>query len=221
MNYIDHQNPAMGETLADWLAALGDIPPSRIVFSGHPGPATEDDVLALCNAADKRLCELIDGVLVEKAIGSPESMLASLLLSKLHEFVETHNLGVVLGADGLIRLFAGRIRMPDISIFLWDRVPGDEALNDPIFRFAPNLAVEVLSPSNTVKEMDKKRDDYFSAGVQRVWEVSLPEQCVRVYSSADSCETLTTAEALRGEPVLPGFALPVKALFEKRRRPAG
>lgn len=212
-------NATTGETLADWLAGMGDIPPDRIVSPGHPGPATEEDVLALRNGPHKRLCELVDGVLVEKAMGNPESLITVLLLRKIDEFVETHNLGIVLGSDGLVRLFPGRIRLPDVAVFLWDRIPGDEPPDEQVYRFAPNLAVEVLSPSNTLKEMERKREDYFGANVACVWEVSPPEQCVRVYSGVNDVVSVSIADELTGAPVLPGFRLPLKTLFAKRRRP--
>lgn len=200
-------------TLADRLAELGDIPPERIILAPHPGPATKDDVVALCNATDKRLCELIEGVLVEKAKGIPESALALILSHELLTFVMAHKLGFVFGADGPIRFLTERIRMPDISVILRERLPNGRLPNEQVLSFAPNLAVEVLSPGNTVKEMLQKREDYFAAGVTTVWEVTLPDQAIRVYSGVHEFVTLGIGDVLTGEPVLPGFQLPVKKLF--------
>ncbi|CAA9388406.1 MAG: hypothetical protein AVDCRST_MAG64-1045, partial [uncultured Phycisphaerae bacterium] len=63
---------------AEWLAALGGVPLSRIIFDPWPGTATEADLLLFVER-DKRLCELIDGTLVEKPVGYFESLIAGLL----------------------------------------------------------------------------------------------------------------------------------------------
>jgi len=74
--------PAAIETLADLLEYLGGIAPDRVRFRPPPGTATEEDVLAI-HAREGRLYELIDGVLVEKAVGLRESYLASVLITIL------------------------------------------------------------------------------------------------------------------------------------------
>src|SRR5258707_579147 len=77
----------------------------------------------------------------------------------------------------------------------------------PVPRLAPNLAVEVLSRSNTPREMMLKRQDYFSVGVELVWEVDPVARTVAVYTSATEVTTLTTSDSLDGGVVLPGFSL--------------
>ena len=79
-------------TFADLLYELGDISPARIVMRPPPGTATEEDVLRLMEAPRKRLCELIDGVLVEKAMGWKESVLAIYMGTSLSNFVRPRNL---------------------------------------------------------------------------------------------------------------------------------
>src|SRR3989475_12302594 len=91
------------ETLADLLEQLGGIVPERVRFRPPPGTATEQDVLAV-EAHEDRLCELVDGVLVEKAMGWRESLLASVLITLLSNFVRPRNLGLVTGEAGKVRV---------------------------------------------------------------------------------------------------------------------
>jgi Uma2 family endonuclease len=137
--------PPTIETLADLLESLGDISPRRIRMQPLPGTATEADVLA-AHAVDKRLCEHVDGVLVEKPVGYEESRLASAIIHALIEFLSLHDLGTVAGDAGMMRLTAGLVRIPDVSLVRWERLPEKVG---PIPPISPDLAVEVLSESNT------------------------------------------------------------------------
>jgi Uma2 family endonuclease len=201
------------DNLAELVERLGGIPLERIRFRPPPGTATEDDVLAALEAPRKRLCELIDGVLVEKPMGYSESLLAALLIEVLNAFVRPRNLGLVTAPDGTMRLWAGRVRMPDVAFTSWDRMPGRRRPARPIPDLAPNVAVEVLSQSNTLAEMRLKRQDYFTAGVQLVWEVDPEARTVSVYTAPEEPTVLTEPATLDGGTVLPGFALPLRDLF--------
>src|SRR5258708_1782921 len=90
-------------TLGDLLVRLGGIAASRVRLSPPPGQATEDDVIR-CDARGNRLCELVDGTLVEKAMGFNESLLAGALIALLRGFVIPRNLGLVTGEAGMMRI---------------------------------------------------------------------------------------------------------------------
>lgn len=199
-------------TVADMLAQLGDVPLNRIRLTPLPGTATEQDVLEIQARAD-RLCELIDGVLVEKTMGYLESLLAVAIASSLHQFVRARNLGIVLGADGTLRILPRQVRIPDVCFIRWERFPGGQLPQAPIPAVAPDLAVEVLSPSNTEGEMQRKLRDYFAAGVRLVWYIDPATRTARAYTSVDQGATYTEADRLPGGEVLPGFELPVRDLF--------
>ncbi len=201
------------DNLAELVERLGGIPLERIRFQPPPGTATEDDVIAALDAPRKRLCELVDGVLVEKAVGCSKSLLAALLIEVLNAFVRARNLGLVTAPDGTMRLWAGRVRMPDVAFTSWDRMPGRRRPTRPVPDLAPNLAVEVLSQSNTPAEMRLKRQDYFTAGVQLVWEVNPDARTVSVYTAREDATVLAETDTLDGGSVLPGFALPLRDLF--------
>ncbi len=205
------------QTLADLQDRLGGIPLKRIRFHPSPGTATIQDVLET-HRREGRLCELVEGVLVEKAMGYTESGLAVFLLGVLNAFVLLRNLGIVTGPDGTVELMAGLVRIPDVAFTNWDRLPGRRYPTAPIPRLAPNLAVEVLSRSNTPGEMAVKRQDYFAAGVEVVWEIDPDARTVAVYTSPTQFTVLGPADTLDGGAVLPGFTLPLQQLFAELDR---
>jgi Uma2 family endonuclease len=209
--------PEAVQTLADLIDRLGGIPLDRVRARPAPGTATEADVVEV-ELRENRLCELVDGVLVEKAVGYQESLLALALALHLRGFVDPRNLGLVSGADGMMRLFPGLVRIPDVAFVSWDRVPGRRVPREPIAGFAPDLAVEVLSRSNTPAEMARKRQEYFASGVRLVWLVDPVARTVTVFTGPDRSKALGAADTLDGSDVLPGFALPVGDLFAELDR---
>jgi Uma2 family endonuclease len=105
------------------------------------------------------------------------------------------------------------VRIPDVAFVSWERLPGRRIPSEPIPDLAPDLAVEVLSPGNTPGEMARKRQEYFAAGVQLVWIVDPVARTVAVYTAPEQSTVLQAAQTLAGEPVLPGFTLPLRRLF--------
>jgi len=87
-------------TVADLLKRLGNIPPERVWFRPMPGTATEQDVIDI-EAHEDRLCELVDGILVEKAMCWYESRLAAVLIALLDRFLERFDLGFILDGTGM------------------------------------------------------------------------------------------------------------------------
>jgi Uma2 family endonuclease len=209
-------------TLAEILAQLGDVPPERVMGSPFPpGSATEADLLVMSHHPRRRIWELVDGVLVEKAMGIRESLLAMALGSYLRSFVMPRNLGLVSGADGMMRLFPGLVRIPDVAFIAWASIPGRCVPKEPIPELIPDLAVEVLSEGNTDREMSRKRREYFDAGVRLVWMIDPTERTVHTYTATDRYTTLGVGDVLDGGEVLPGFVLALHELFEELDRRAG
>lgn len=199
-------------TVADLLERLGSIPPERVRYYPQPGTATEADVVAI-EERENRLCELIDGVLVEKPMSYRESMIAVLIATALNVFVRPRKLGVVTGADGMIKLFPGLVRIPDVAYVSRERLPGGRVPPDAIPHLVPDLAVEVLSKSNTPAEMTRKRREYFEAGVRLVWLVDPGPRSVAVFTGAEQFTTVDVDGSLDGGDILPGFTLALRELF--------
>jgi Uma2 family endonuclease len=211
---VARQKPLPFETIADLVEQLGGIEPRRIRANPPPGTATEKDVLAIHDRTN-RLFELVDGVLVEKVMCFAESFLALELAGLLRQHIPIGDLGILVGADGMVRLMPGLVRMPDLAFLSWSHFPGRKVPRTPIPQLAPDLAVEVLSVGNTPAEMRRKLREYFFAGVRVVWLVNPDERTVRVYSAPNEFRSFGTADILDGGEVLPGLALPVRDIFAR------
>jgi Uma2 family endonuclease len=205
-------NAAIISTMAERLVELGSISADRVRSRPAPGTATCDDLIA-ANEGTGPLCELIDGTLVEKAVGFEASVVAMTIARILGFFVSARKLGVVSGPDGMFRLLANTVRGPDVAYLARDRFPGGAFPTDAFPALSPNLVVEVLSPSNTQAEMSRKRIEYFHSGVQLVWIVDCASRSVAVYTSPSSVTELGDAQSIDGGMVLPDFTSPIADFF--------
>jgi Uma2 family endonuclease len=230
--YLDREDRAMATavlessvrletpTLQDLVDRLGGIPLSRILAKPAPGTATEEDLIAAYNSKT-HLCELVDGVLVEKAMGLRESLLAAALISLLRAFVVPRKLGLVTGEGGTIKFAPGLVRVPDVAFISWSRVPGGRVPEKPVPQLAPDLAIEVLSEGNTKAEMGRKRSEYFDAGVEVVWEVDPEERTVAVYQKGqDQPVIFDRTRTIECAGSLAGFHLVLADLFSELDRTA-
>ncbi len=202
------------ETFADLLRRLGGVPLERIRMKPAPGTATEDDLLR----PHGRLCELIDGVLVEKPVGDRESLLAYYLGRRMGDIVDPNDLGILLGPDGFFRLGGKQLRAPDVSFTPWSFLPREEIPEEAYWSVAPTLAVEVLSPDNTVAEIDRKIGEFFAEGTKLFWVIDPETKSAKVYTSPKRFKELDESGTLDGGKVLPGFKLPLAELFAATKR---
>lgn len=204
-------------TLADLQRHLGGIPLERIRLFPPPGYATEEDVIKIA-AREDRLCELEDGILVEKPMGWYESILAAVILGRLYVYLKTHDLGHVLGANGSLKILPDNVKIPDVCFISWERFPRKKLPRRPIPDLVPDFVVEVLSETNTPKEMDDKLKKYLRAGVRLVWYVDPQTRSAKMYSSRTSVTEIDENGVLAGGEVLPGFQVPLRELFEEADR---
>ncbi len=204
-------------TLKDLIQRFGPMLAHRIRNDPPPGTATEEDWIRISESED-RLWELVDGVLVEKAMGFYESGLAAVLIYFIRHFLEDHDLGIVVGEAGASRYAPGLVRIPDVSFVSWKRLPDGKTPREPLPNLVPDLAVEVLSEGNTEEEMERKLKEYFKAGVELVWYVDPKTQSARVYHSPKRFALVSKEGVLDGGNVLPGFSLSLKDLFARADR---
>lgn len=211
-------NAAVAATWSDFLEDLGQIPAERVLREPQPGRATLENLISVNSAGSQ--CELVDGTLVEKAMGWQESLIAMCLGSLLREFVISAKLGVVTGADGFVRLFPDLVRSPDVAYFSWQRLPDGRIPETPIPQIVPDLAVEVISTGNTRSEMARKCREYFRAGVSEVWMVDTRERTVAVYSSVTEYRIFNEDQIVSGGELLSGLEISLAELFgELDRQP--
>jgi Uma2 family endonuclease len=212
--------PPTAWTIADVRARLPGFPLNRIRISPTPGTATEQDVLQ-AEARTGRICELIDGTLVEKVMATYESMLAFALAYFVQRYLDANNLGALAVGDGLLKILPGQVRAPDVSFIRWERLPDDASSKPAIYPIAPDLAVEILSQGNTAREMKRKLREYFQAGVRLVWYVEPKTRTARAYTAVREWTEIGPHGSLSGGEVLPGFELPLVQLFARVKRPRG
>ena len=208
-------------SLGDLQRHLGDIQADRVRLFPHPGTGTADDADA-AQQTGSNFCELVDGVLVEKPMGTLESLLAMEVAFALRKYLEGQRLGVVLGADGLLQLGPQLVRGPDVSFIRWKRFPDGRLPTDRIWAVAPDLAVEVLSPGNTTGEMMRKVADYLGAGARLVWIID-PATRTAVAHTAGAVATpsrtvIDANDDLPAGEVLPGFTLKLATIFRGQSR---
>jgi Uma2 family endonuclease len=204
-------------SIADLQHHLGGIPIERIRLFPPPGYATEDDVVEIA-AREDRLFELEEGILVEKPMGWYESMIAALLSAEIHFFLRSHDLGKVFGADGMVRILPGMVKIPDVSFIRWERWPQRPPPRRPVPPIVPDLVVEVLSETNTAAEIDAKVERYFEAGVRIVWVIDPATRTARAHTGPRESRDIPTDGDLDGGDVLPGFGVSLKRIFDEADR---
>jgi Uma2 family endonuclease len=200
-------------TAVDLAARFGAMPMARLRHNRAWGEATEADLLALEDRPEKSLCELIDGVLVEKVMGSRESQIAYRLILKIGAIVEAAQLGVVLLPDGMLRFPNGRVYLPDVTFIARDRLPGGELPEAAITPIVPDLSVEIVSRSNSAAEIDSKTTDYFAHGVREVWLIRPVDRTFAVLTATGEPRVYGEGDRFAAGVILPGLEFVVGELF--------
>jgi Uma2 family endonuclease len=161
--------------------------------------------------------EIVNGELIDMGnSGALHGYVCSLLLAALMSYILPKKLGVILDSSTAFKMKNGNKRSPDISFFAKERLQGMTELPSGFLEGAPDLAVEVLSPGNTIEEIDEKIAEYFENDAQLVWVISPTQHYILVYRSTQEPDRLLkSADSLDGEDVIPGFTLPVADLFQK------
>lgn len=213
------KSPPRSETVGQLLNRLG-VPARRVLLTPPPGTATEEDLIDVLDHQD-RLVELVEGTLVEKAMGFLEGRLGTILTTDLHTHARNSRTGICVGDGSPMRILLGTVRLPDVSFVSFERLPNRRVPTEPIGPFAPDFAIEILSQSNTRREMARKRREYFEGGCRLVWEIDPRKQTVRSYTSPDDYEEFGIDDTIDAGPVLKGFTVSLKKLFDDALNPPG
>jgi Uma2 family endonuclease len=164
---------------------------------------------------DGQRYELVGGALVNMAAaGGQHGIIASRLDYRLRAFVEAHDAGEVCAAETGFRLAQNpdTVRAPDVSFIARERVAA-QGIPESYWPFAPDLAVEVISPSDRFDDVLTKVQEYLRAGTRLVWVFHPRTSTVMVYRANGTVQLLTGTEELGGEDVLPGFRCRIDELF--------
>jgi Uma2 family endonuclease len=165
---------------------------------------------------DDMLYEVVGGKLVEKILGARELEIATILVGFVAPFVRDHRLGRVLG-EMIFRIdqVNDLQRRPDVSFVSHARWPFHRRVPDvAVWNMVPDIAIEIVSPSNTADHVQEKIHEYFAAGVRRVWVVYPRQREVYLYASPTEIQVLQLGQELDGGDLIPGFRLPLATLFE-------
>ncbi len=159
--------------------------------------------------------ELVKGELKTMSpSGSEHGVIVVNMTLLLGPHVKKHQLGVVFGAETGFKIASNpdTVLAPDVAFVRYDRIP-DSGIPKKYWPGAPDLAVEVISPGDTVKEVDKKVAAWFSAGTRLVWIINPKLRSITVYRSLTDVRVFTEGEELDGGDVVPGFRCRVAEIF--------
>jgi Uma2 family endonuclease len=160
--------------------------------------------------------ELVRGELrVTPPAGGPHGLTSANLLGMLWAHVKQHSLGRVFADATGYELIAlpSTVRVPDLSFVRTERLPAHGVVPG-LMKMAPDLAVEVLSPSETASELEEKLDDYLSAGTPAIWVADPVRRTVMIVAADAPVRWLREGDTLDGDGVVPGFSCAVSDIFE-------
>ena len=176
-------------------------------------PVTGDELLCMPGLDP---CELVAGRIVRMTPTNPtHGRIEANVAAALKRFVSTQNLGFVMAGE--VGVFTGRnpdtVRAADVLYLSHER---DARRSRPqgFLDVAPELIVEILSPTDRPDQVRRKLGEYFAAGVRLVWVIDPAARTVQVHRERGEPLSLASGAVVTGEDVLPGFELPVDDVFE-------
>jgi Uma2 family endonuclease len=173
---------------------------------------TDEELEAL--PKDGHKYELLEGELIMSPVHENHGMLCVLIGSALFNFVMPRGLGRVYDSSTGFRLAPDLLLCPDVSFVSKERLQTIRLAPDKFLAGAPDLVVEVISPSDRIRQVHRKLDLYFEHGAKLAWLVNWRKQTVQIYT-ADSIESLTSLDdVLTGGLVLPGFKCKLRKIFQ-------
>lgn len=173
---------------------------------------TDEELLSLPD--DMKKCEIIKGELVVSPAGIEHEEIGVRLIIALGTYIRKQKLGIVCGSSaGYWMKDKTSFLSPDVLFITKERLKGEKRAPKKFFDGAPDLVVEILSPSDTVERLHEKIVEYFDNDARLIWVLNPEEQVVLVYHTPQPDKLLRMNDALDGEDIVPGFSMPVSELF--------
>lgn len=175
---------------------------------------TDEEFMALNR--DGHQYEIVNGELIDMGnSGAKHGYVAVILSAALFNWVSQGKLGAMFDSSTAFKMKSGNKRSPDLSFMSKERLQELNDLPDGLLEGAPDLAVEILSPGNTVGEIQEKLSEYFENGSRLVWVIEPRQKYALVYHCAEQPDQFVkSSDYLEGEEIIPGFRLPMADLFE-------
>jgi Uma2 family endonuclease len=179
-----------------------------------PKQWTDEELMSLTDVEGK--CELVNGELIVAATGVRHDRLVMRLGGELEQFSREQGLGILQGSDTGYKMANGNVRCPDISFISAARARRYvEEDRDVFFDGAPDLAVEILSPSDTLRRTKQKVLEYFANGCRLAWILDPTHKTILVMEPNGSERLLGADDSVDGGEVVPGFSVSVSEVFRK------
>ena len=160
--------------------------------------------------------EIVNGIPEEKEMaGARHGGIGARLLIELGNYIEKNNLGGIYGANTAFNI-GTNIRIPDIAFVAAERIPPKGEPKSG-WAFAPDLAVEIIAPTDLYERVTGKVREYFNNGVRQVWIVSPEEKTIRVYRGQYDAIIYPEEAELSSEDLFPGFRCQLRELFKSPR----
>jgi Uma2 family endonuclease len=202
------------EGFSELAAAAGAPLAEPVVVSHSDVPWTAERLLKLADT-DMRF-ELVRGTLLMMSTASPvQGRYAARITAALVAYLDEHDLGEVYTAEPGFKLQSApqeTVRCPDVAFVQREHIP-PAAQQAGFWELAPDLAVEIISPSETAAYVQEKVQDYLAAGTRMVWLVYPATQVVIEYRGEGSIRQIGSDGSLEGGDVLPGLRYPLQRLF--------
>ncbi len=173
-----------------------------------------NELRATPKGIDEEFCELVDGQLFEKSMWAETQFVVSDIAGFLGSHIREHRLGRTIIEAKFSLPYTVNHRIPAVAFVSYGQWPKSKPLpRGPVWAVAPDLAIDVVSPIDNACNLMDKVTDYFGAGCKAVWVVWTNLEQIQVYSSPKSVEIYGVTDILVGDPVVPGFRLPLIELF--------
>ncbi len=170
---------------------------------------TDEELLRLPKDGNKY--ELVDGEIRMSPAGWAHERVVARLMGRVSAWAEARGLGDVLGSNALYVLPGGNKRAPDLSFVAAGRLEG--AAGSAWLALAPDLAVEVVSPDDSARQLLDTVGEYLAAGARLVWVIDPERRRAAVYRSPTDVREIDSSGSLEGEDVLPGFVCPLSEVL--------
>lgn len=181
-----------------------------------PAPLTSDDLLRMGDAG--KGYELVRGRLKELNVSTESSRVGGEVHFHIRTFLRRNPLGLAFPPETGFRCFSAdptdpdRVRKPDAAYISFATLPRARYKRDGFCETVPDVVAEVVSPNDTVREVDNKRQEWLRAGVKEVWVLNPDLSTIHVYQNTGGIAFLGKNDTL-STPLLPGFAVSVAELF--------
>ena len=163
--------------------------------------------------------ELVDGELVDMD-GKPRHGRITLRIGRLvSNYVDNASLPLDVGVSAGFAMGGYTLRFPDVHVTSWERMAEYDELAPGWPRFAPDVAIEVVSPSNTPAELARKAEEYFANGTRAMWIADPDPRTVKIRRPGVEDEVYGLDDTLTGDPEIPGFSCAVADIFAVLARP--